>query len=352
MGLAPHASDSLDVDGVLESPLQAALATLDERAPLLSGMARYHLGYVDAAFATLPAGAVDRGKRIRPAIALLTAGAVGNEPQCAAPIAAALELLHNFTLVHDDIQDQSPMRRHRPTVWSLWGIGQAINAGDALFAAAHLPLFNLIAAGVPGDRVLRLLESFDRMTLEIVAGQTLDLSFETRGNISANEYLAMISGKTAAIVRYAAWAGALVAGANLERASQWGAFGLAVGMGFQIRDDLLGIWGAAEETGKAPADDVRRRKQSYPILLLRERLAPAEQEELTRLFASAEVDSAGVGRVLQLLDRESIRGNVEAAVLRYHDEALAVLATLDVPLDNPYRQRLLALVERLSLRTG
>ena len=140
-----------DVDALIEPVLLDAVAALDGRAPLLSGMVRYHLGYAGRDLRPLDRRAVDRGKRMRPAVALLAAGAAGGEPRAAAPVAAALELLHNFSLIHDDIQDESPIRRHRPTVWSLWGVGQAINAGDALFAAAHLPLYRLASSGVTAD---------------------------------------------------------------------------------------------------------------------------------------------------------------------------------------------------------
>src|SRR5262245_49049467 len=149
-----------------------AVASLDGVAPLLPGMARFHLGYVDTTLRPVDPQTVDRGKRVRPAVALLAAGAAGGDPRAAAPVAAAIELLHNFTLVHDDIQDQSPTRRHRPTVWSRWGTGQAINAGDALFAAAHLPLYRLPATGADAALTLRILEAFDRMTIAIVEGQT------------------------------------------------------------------------------------------------------------------------------------------------------------------------------------
>ena len=208
-------------------------------------------------------GSTSRGSRQAHAArgGALAAGAAG-EPRAAAPVAAAVELLHNFTLIHDDIQDESPTRRHRPTVWSLWGVGQAINAGDALFAAAHLPLYRLASTDVSTDLTLRLVEAFDRMTITIVEGQTLDLSFEARPDVSPGEYLEMIAGKTAAIIRFGAWAGALLGGADEATASRWAEFGLALGLGFQVRDDQLGIWGVREATGKAPADDVRRRKQS------------------------------------------------------------------------------------------
>jgi geranylgeranyl diphosphate synthase, type I len=339
-----------DIDASIETPLLEALAALDGRAPLLAGMARYHLGYAGTDLKSIDAHRVDKGKRMRPAVALLAAGAAGGNPLAAAPVAAALELLHNFTLIHDDVQDESPTRRHRPTVWSIWGIGQAINAGDALFAAAHLPFYRLPLAGVPADQVLRLLEAFDRMTIAIVEGQTLDLGFEARSDVLPADYLEMIAGKTSAIVRYAAWSGALIGGADETAARRWADFGLALGMGFQIRDDLLGIWGDPRETGKAAADDVRRRKQSLPVLILRERLQTTERDELNRLFAEPEVDGPGVARVLALLEREEVRQEVEVEIARYHEAAASALLDAAMSGDNPSRDRLLALVERLSTR--
>lgn len=342
----------VDIDALIEPTLLAAIATLDGRAPMLTGMVRYHLGYAGPDLEPLAPCAVDRGKRIRPAVALLAAGAVGGDPNAAAPLGAALELLHNFTLIHDDVQDESPTRRHRPTVWSLWGVGQAINAGDALFAAAHLPLYDLAASGVSASRVLRLLDAFDRMTIALVEGQTLDLGFEARPDVTPGEYLEMIAGKTAAIVRYAAWAGALLGGANEEAASRWAEFGLALGLGFQVRDDLLGIWGEPDATGKARADDVRRRKQTLPILMLRERLNVTERAELNRLYASPNVDRSGVAQVLALLEREGVHGDVEAEISGYHDRATAALLEASRPGSNPAREQLQALVERLSSRPG
>jgi geranylgeranyl diphosphate synthase, type I len=341
-----------DVDALIEPALIDAVAALDGRSPLLAGMVRYHLGYADHALQSLDQSAVDRGKRMRPAVALLAAGAAGGEPRAAAPVGAALELLHNFSLIHDDIQDESPTRRHRATVWSLWGIGQAINAGDALFAAAHLPLYRLASSGVAADLTLRLLEAFDRMTIAIVEGQTLDLTFEARSDVTANEYLEMIAGKTAAIVRFAAWAGALLGGAHEAAASRWADFGLALGLGFQARDDLLGIWGTQEATGKTPADDVRRRKQSLPILILRNKLHESERAELDRLYAAPNVDQVGVARVLALLEREGVRPEVEAVIGDYHDRAASALLDAAQPGNNPARDRLLALVERLSTRSS
>jgi geranylgeranyl diphosphate synthase, type I len=338
-------------DGLIEPYLREAVAALDGAAPLLAGMARYHLGAVDADLAPLPPGAVDRGKRIRPAVALLAAGAAGGDPALAAPLGAAIELLHNFTLIHDDIQDESPTRRHRPTIWSVWSVGQAINAGDALFAAAHLPLYRLIDGGAPSSLALRVLEGFDRMTIAIVTGQTLDLGFEGRADVMPADYLGMIDGKTAAIVRFAAWAGALLGGADEAAAERFAAFGCAVGLGFQVQDDLLGVWGETLRTGKAPADDIRRRKQSLPILLLRERSDAATRAELAARYAAPAIDREGVARVLDLLEKANVRSAVEAQVAAFHDEAKSALLVA-APAANPWRDRLLDLVERLAVRSG
>jgi geranylgeranyl diphosphate synthase, type I len=343
---------ALDVDALIDPHLAAAVAALDAAAPLLAGMARYHLGWVDEAFVPATNGAVDRGKRIRPSVALLSCAAGGGAPARAAPLAAAIELLHNFTLVHDDIQDGSPTRRHRPTVWSLWGAGQGINAGDALFAAAHLALYRLGGAGAPPDLVVRLAEAFDRATIEIVAGQVMDLGFEGRDDVTPADYLRMIDGKTAAIVRFAAWAGAVLAGADDASAAGFAAFGRALGLGFQVRDDLLGIWGAAAATGKAAADDIRRRKQSLPILILRQRADHQALSELAALYAQPEIDPAGVARVLDALARHDVRAAVEEEIERFHDEARSsLLGTLGGGA-NPARDALLRLVDSLAVRQG
>ena len=347
-------ADPLDVDALLEPELRRAVAALDGSAPLLARMARYHLGWVDEHGApTDPATAqAARGKRLRPAVALVCCGAAGGDPRRAAPLAAALELLHNFTLIHDDIQDDSPTRRHRPTVWTRWGTDQAINAGDALFAAAHLALYRLRETGAPPELVLRLSDGFDRMTVAIVEGQTLDLGFEGRDDVSPDAYLGMIAGKTAAIVRYAAWAGALLGGADEATANRFGAFGLALGLGFQVRDDLLGIWGAPETTGKAAADDIRRRKQTLPILLLRERADATTQTEMASLYAPAEISEPGIARILALLDRAGARAATEVCIAAYHDEARAALLAAARPGPNPSRDALLALVDGLAGRDG
>jgi geranylgeranyl diphosphate synthase type I len=342
----------IDIDAAIEPPIAETLTALDGRSPLLAGMIRYHLGYANADFTQAPDDVrlLSRGKRLRPAIALLTCAAIGGDPLTAAPVGVAIELLHNFTLIHDDIQDKSETRRHRPTVWRTWGIAQAINAGDALFAASQLPLLGLTRRRVDAATIVELMDGFNRMTIEIVEGQVLDLSFEGRADISADDYLEMIAGKTAAIVRFAARSGAILGGANAETKDRFAEFGLALGLGYQIRDDALGVWGSASVTGKATADDIRRRKQSLPIVLLRQRVNQNERSRLRRIYEADPIGDGEVVEVLALLDRYEIAADVSAMVAGYHATALAALQGATFGIENPAVTALYDLAERLAVR--
>lgn len=334
----------------LEPEMHRALESLEGPIALLPGMVNYHLGFVDASFERVELPASARGKRFRPAIAMLACAAVGGDPERAAPLGAAIEILHNFTLIHDDIQDQSPTRRHRPTVWSQWGVAQAINAGDAAFAAAQIALLNLRDRHADSDLILRLAAEFNRMTIQIVQGQALDLEFEGRDNVTPDAYLNMIELKTGVIVRFAAWAGALLGGADEERAALFADFGRSLGIGFQVRDDLLGIWGATATTGKAEADDIRRRKQSLPIVILRGRASAADKAILDRLYHAPEIAESGIQEVLALLERHTVREAVEERIAEFHHEAAHALAEAANEGINPARDALTSLVSMLADR--
>ena len=315
-----------EIEAVLQSIESGATAAGLADLPIYNVL-RYHLGTVSAEFEPEEA---DPGKRLRSKFCLLCCDAAGGNPRHAVPVAASIELLHNFTLVHDDIQDMAELRRHRPTVWSLWGIPQAINAGDAMFAAAHVALNRSTERGVSSSVTLDLSSSLHATTLRIVEGQVLDLGFESRVDVSSQEYLAMIEGKTAAIIRFACWAGARIAGVDGDRTTEFDEFGHAIGMGFQIRDDFLGVWGATETTGKAPADDIRRRKQALPVLLLKERSTPHERETIQSLFAHDELGPAEVQTVLELLEKYEVSDSVQHEVMRWHDRAYALLQHLEL----------------------
>lgn len=342
-----------DVDALIDPAMARALDAIEGgQAASLSGMARYQLGLVDLRFQPVTPGTVDTGKRIRPTVVLLATAAAGGDPVQAAPLAAAVELLHNFSLVHDDIQDRSPTRRHRPTVYAAWGDAQAINAGDALFASAYLALNALRERGVPADTILDLADAFSRMAADIVSGQVLDLEYEGRADVTPTDYLRMIRGKTAAILRFSAWGGAVLAGVDRDRADHYAAFGEALGMGFQIRDDLLGIWGTTAETGKAAADDIRRRKQSLPILLLRERANPSDLARIGEIYRASEIDPAGITELLTMMEQYDVRSAVEGWITCEHD---AAREHLDLALGNDRgatAQQLVDLVESLNHRTS
>lgn len=327
---------------------EAATADLFADGDLsLYGVLRYHLGWVNPDFS---ATASDGGKRIRPLVCVLACLASGGDAQAATPTAAAIELLHNFTLIHDDVQDRSLTRRHRRTVWSLYGEGQAINAGDAMFAISQLPLLGSSTGprAIPAETVIKLSRAFNETVLRIVEGQVLDLGFEDRWDIDASDYQRMIRGKTATLVSFSAWAGSTIAGVGMERAGKFAAFGRALGLGFQVRDDLLGIWGEPDVTGKPAADDIRRRKKSLPIVMLASEAVPADRELLLNLYQEPELDDAGVETILTLLRRYEVDDRVQQEVERYHDEARERLDDAAEP--GPARDALLSLAERLATR--
>jgi geranylgeranyl diphosphate synthase type I len=339
---------------LLDVELAAAIDELNGCAPLLAGMARFHLGWTDSAGAPTDEGTrrLIRGKRIRPMLAMLSCSAAGGDAKTTAPLAAAIELLHNFTLIHDDIQDRSPNRRHRATVWRIWGDAQAINAGDAMFAAAQIALLRTDSLAVSPGLVVDLLREFNRTTIRIVQGQVMDLEFEGRSDVTPEQYLSMIGGKTAAIVRFAAWAGARIGGAAGTTADRLADVGDALGVGFQIRDDLLGIWGSLEETGKVKADDIRRRKQSLPILMLRNQATDDERTLIDALYEEGEIDETGVESIIALLDAHGVHDQVSSQVELFHQRATDALADVTPSLQQRSVSELSMLVRRLEDRAS
>jgi geranylgeranyl diphosphate synthase type I len=334
------------MQAVIARAEQSTADRLNTRDLPLYGMIRYHLGWADEQFQ--PAS-FDAGKRIRPFICLHACAAVCGDAEPALDIAAAIEILHNFTLVHDDIQDQSETRRHRPTVWSLWGASQAINAGDAMFALGQFAALRILDRELPVERSAPVLRGYNEVALHIVEGQVLDLGFEERWNISTSEYLEMIRGKSAAIVAYAAWAGAILGGADFAVAERLRRFGETLGLGFQIRDDVLGIWGETAVTGKRKGDDIRRRKKSLPIVTLASAAAPDEADRLREIYRRPEISEAELAWIMELLRRYEVEDQLQAVVDDYHDRARQLIE--DAVPDNSSRHALLDLLQRLSSRT-
>jgi geranylgeranyl diphosphate synthase, type I len=275
----------------------AVAAAVDRLSPDVRVVAAYHLGLTDADGrpASRPAG-----KALRPALALLSARAAGAAPERGVPPAAAVEFVHNFSLLHDDIMDGDTERRHRPTAWTVYGVGAAILAGDALLALAQ----DLLLEG-PAPQGLWASRCLSAAVQRLIAGQGADLAFERREDVTLDECRLMAGDKTAALMACACSIGAIYVGAPADLAMGLAGFGAHVGLAFQLTDDLLGIWGAPEITGKPVRSDLRTRKKSLPVVaaltsgteagrelgvLLRQTEALTE-EELIR--AAALVEEAG-----------------------------------------------------------
>jgi geranylgeranyl diphosphate synthase type I len=267
-------------------------------------MLEYHLGWGGRT-----AGGTAGGKRIRPLLCLLCASAAGADWRLALPVAAAVELIHNFSLIHDDIQDNSPLRRGRPTVWQQWGQAQAINAGDAMFALAHLAPQRLIALGVAPKVALEALAELNYTCLELTQGQHLDMLFEHRPMVSVPEHMAMIEKKTAVLIAAAALLGASLAGNNSERLDHFYAYGWNLGLAFQFQDDLLGIWGDPVITGKSAASDLEKRKKSLPVVFGLEHSAG-----LAQAYSQPHRPGESVAGLAAELERLGARDYVEGRV--------------------------------------
>jgi geranylgeranyl diphosphate synthase type I len=271
---------------------------------------QYQLGYVDAEGMPASAG----GKRFRPTLCLLACETAGGNWQLALPVAAAIELLHNFSLVHDDIEDHDPVRRHRPSLWRVWGEPQAINAGDAMFALAG----RAVMESVPQkETTLRLARRFQETTLALTRGQFLDMRFERQPAVTPREYLEMITLKSAELIAFSLWAGAVTAGAEDVVAEGLHNVGIALGRAFQIIDDMLGIWGDPQLTGKEPAKDLHNRKKTLPTIVAWEAADPSQRQVLEGFFAQRHDD---ISSVVAILDATNTQHHCRDAV-RIHRHA-------------------------------
>ncbi len=306
----------------------------------LLGMLRYHLGWADEHFRPVRTSA---GKRARPVLCLLVCEACGGDWQAALPAGAAVEMIHNFSLIHDDIEDNDRTRRGRPTVWTLWGQPQAINAGDTLFALAYLALLRLSEHDVSPESVVEATQIIGQTCVQLTGGQYLDMAFETRAEVSVEEYLAMVKGKTAALIACASELGALVAGVSQDQREHLRAFGHYLGMTFQMTDDILGIWGDPALTGKPVGSDIIRCKKTLPILYGLE-----QEPALGTLLAQGELSEQDVERATQLLLEAGSREYTERLAREYHDCAIAALEVtgLDTPTADVLRELAQVLLER------
>ena len=310
----------------VEREMREVLAAAHAAHAAHYAMMHYHLGWADE---TLKPCAVSSGKRIRPLLCLMACEAVGGNPVDAVPAAAAVEILHNFSLVHDDIEDGDETRRHRPTLWTLWGVPQAINVGDGMFALAYTALLRAgrrtdgAVSSAAAHNSLAATDLFSDACIRLTEGQHLDLSFEERVDVSVSEYLQMIEGKTAALIAGSASLGALFGGADLQQEQLLGSFGRNLGLAFQIQDDILGIWGDPTVTGKAAGNDILRRKKSLPLLYASEH--PVAAGRIMELWQGG-IEEESLPEVLGLLEEAGARRWSEDRLSYFHGEGLKALS--------------------------
>ena len=311
----------------LENALAAAVPPLEDHA--VNTLLRYHLGWSDRT-GTPAATPTSQGKALRPTLCMFVCDALQGDPGHAAPAAAALELIHNFSLVHDDIQDQGMERRHQPTVWAIWGTERALVAGDAMQSLGDLSTLNA-GCKVPPATTVRVSQLLTQSYLEMIEGQCRDLEFERREVIASDEYLDMIALKTGALIRSSMVIGATIATDDSETLESVARFGRAIGRLFQIRDDYLGIWGDEAITGKSTDSDIVQRKKSYPVVYAFQYAEGANREELLRLYAQEELNEDDVNRVLNILDDLGADRQTDELTDATAEEGRAALAMLELP---------------------
>lgn len=319
-------ADVQRVGGVLSRYRNAIMAALhdvlDRRDLAHAALMRYHFGFEDLAGTPTETSG---GKMLRPALCLLCCEAVGGDVRQAMPAAAAIELVHNFTLIHDDIEDASDTRHGRETLWRVAGVPQAINAGDGMFVQAQRTLLRMEDAGVPPDRVLLASRTLNDACVALCEGQYADIAFEARESVAQAEYEAMIDGKTASLLGASMAIGAIAGGADAATVAAFGECGRMLGRAFQIQDDVLGIWGEESVTGKPVADDIRSRKRSFPIAWAFEHLRGEAASTLARIYASDKVSEGDVETVVALMNEAGVSDIATAEAVRWADAGIAAL---------------------------
>jgi len=301
---------------VLDLALKDAIS---DRSIFLYDMLRYCMGWSDANGVPLE---TKKGKGIRPSLCLFTCDALGGDIEKAIPAAVSLELMHNFSLIHDEIQDSDEIRHHRPTLWNVWGIPKALVAGNVMRVLADKSMSTM-----PSDDPKLLSASSSIVSeacMEMIEGQYMDISFEGGNSISVDQYMKMISHKTGALLRSSVHIGAIIGSRGGRVADTFREIGVKLGFMFQIRDDILGTWGDTTSTGKPVGSDIRRKKNTLPIIHARESQPQSYQEEISELYSMESIQDHHVDRVLDILD---------AAKARYYCQGLVENYALDVSKD-------------------
>jgi geranylgeranyl diphosphate synthase type I len=303
----------------VEDELQHQTARLERpQTKLFHEMLTYHMGWTG-----VDAGSKAIGKRIRPLLVLLTTASCGSEWLRAVPAAAAVELVHNFSLVHDDIQDNSEKRHGRLTVWKQWGMPQAINVGDALFVISNQAMLDL-SRNYPEELVVKAAGVLQSICLDLTRGQFLDMSYESRTDLSIEDYWPMVEAKTAALISACTQIGALLADMDDATIERYRVFGRDLGLAFQIQDDILGIWGDEALTGKSAASDLVEGKNSLPVLF-----GIGQKGRFARRWAQRAIRPEEVAEIAEILIDEGAYDFSQHEAERLTTQALEALKKAD-----------------------
>lgn len=318
--------------------------------PLFWEMISHHFGWEADVESLTPEQILKgmNGKRFRPLITLLVAKALTGEYQQALPAALGIEIVHNFTLVHDDVMDKSLERRHRPTLWARWGSSQAVNTGDGLYSLGIESVCASIAHGVSPDRTIEAVRLVTDACVATVEGQMLDIAFEQRMGVTSEEYVTMIEHKSGILIGCSTQMGALMAGASPEVQSSYRQFGRSIGIAFQIWDDYLGIWGAPKVTGKSASSDIESRKKSYPVLVALERAQGKSRDQLLSIYQQDRVSADDVKTILGILDEVDAIAQTRQMIDVFFEEGLDALAETGV--DNTIQEQVRQLSKFLVAR--
>ncbi len=283
---------------------------------------KYHLGWLDEEL-----NHVDQyvGKRFRPTMCLLTYNTISGVYDKVLPAAAAIELIHNFSLIHDDIEDVDAERRHKPTVWKLWGVPHAINVGDGMHVMANLAALRLNELNVTHSKIVDVIGILNRSVMELCEGQYLDMSFEGRTDVTTDMYLEMISRKTAALIEASMHIGAVLATNDEELVRHFRKFGKKIGIAFQIIDDIIGIWQRTEDTGKPVASDIRNKKKTLPVLYAFEKASKENRKLMADVYEKDELSDDDVNKILNVLEEVGAREGCQKIASKFEREALEEL---------------------------
>lgn len=282
------------IDGALRGELDGCKS-------LLNATHRYHMGWADSCGNDLVA---TEGKRLRPTIAMLGADAVGGDVELVVPVAIALEYIHNFSLIHDDIEDQDRYRHHRPTIWVVWGEPVAIVSGNYMLKVADRAARELLNRGLELETSIGAQRLIVEAYLKMMEGQFMDISFEGQTEVSIDEYLTMIERKTGALIQASLHVGGLVAGnGHADTAITDGLrfVGYEFGRLFQIRDDILGVWGS-DKTGKPVCGDIYNKKKSLPAIHALSASKGAAAARIRDIYLKTELCDDDVQTVLEIMD--------------------------------------------------